>query len=185
MAAERKKFRLQRSEAGLLVIDIQERLCQAMDPARLEPMVARTCAAIRGAKALGLPIVMTEQYPKGLGHTLPQIASLLPDVRPIEKMSFSCGLEPIRHGLRRPQVLIVGMEAHVCVFQTARDLAETDAVPWILADAVLSRNEEDRQVGLALCRDVGSIISTVESALFDLLGKAGSPEFKLVSQAVK
>ncbi len=114
MAAERKKFRLQRSEAGLLVIDIQERLCRAMEPARLERMVARTCAAIRSAKALGLPIAVTEQYPKGLGHTLPQIASLLPDIRPVEKTSFSCGLEPIRSSLRRPQVLIVGMEAHVC-----------------------------------------------------------------------
>lgn len=185
MAAERKKFRLQRSEAGLLVIDIQERLCRAMEPARLERMVARTCAAIRGAKAFGLPIAVTEQYPKGLGRTLPQIASLLPDIRPLEKMSFSCGLEPIRNSLRRPQILIVGMEAHVCVFQTARDLAETDVVPYILADAVLSRTEEDRQVGLALCREVGAVISTVECALFDLLGKAGSAEFKLVSQAVK
>src|SRR5260370_27460113 len=110
MAAERKKFRLQRSEAGLLVSDIQEGLGRAMEPARLERMVARTCAAIRGAKALGLPIAVTEQYPNGLGHTLPQIASLLPDIRPIEQTRFSCGLEPIRRSLRRPQVPIVAME---------------------------------------------------------------------------
>jgi len=185
MNTRRNKFRLQRGDAGLLVIDIQERLCQAMDPQRLARMVARTCAAIRGAKALGLPIAVTEQYPKGLGRTLPQIASLLPDIRPIEKVSFSCGLESIRASLGGRQILIAGMEAHVCVFQTVRDLAEAGVVPHVLADAVLSRNEEDRQVGLSLCKDAGSVISTVEAALFDLLGKAGSAEFKLVSQAVK
>jgi len=185
MGTAQSKFRLQRGEAGLLVIDIQERLCRAMDPERLARMVARTCAAIRGAKALGLPIAVTEQYPKGLGRTLPQIASLLPDIRPIEKVSFSCGLENIRASLGRQQILIAGMEAHVCVFQTARELAEAGAVPHVLADAVMSRNEEDRRVGLSLCKDAGSVISTVESALFDLLGKAGSAEFKLVSEAVK
>ena len=144
----------------------------------VQPMFAR----------LVLPVLATELYPKGLGRTLPSLRELLL-AAPMEKMEFSCGAnqEVARQILAtgRKQALVVGMEAHVCVFQTARDLAETDAVPWILADAVLSRNEEDRQVGLALCRDVGSIISTVESALFDLLGKAGSPEFKLVSQAVK
>ena len=185
MDTGQSKFRLQRRAAGLLVVDIQERLCQAMDPERLLRMVARTCAAIRGAKALSLPIAVTEQYPKGLGRTLPQIASLLPDIRPIEKVSFSCGLENIRTSLGRQQILIVGMEAHVCVFQTARDLAQAGVVPYVLADAVMSRNEEDRQVGLSLCKDAGSVISTVESALFDLLGKASSAEFKLVSQAVK
>src|SRR5262249_7337842 len=152
------KFRLQRGEAGLLGVGVQEGLCQAVGPERPAEIVARACAAIQGAKALRLAVAGTEQDPKRLGGTLPPIASLLPDNRPIEKVSFSCGLENIRASLRGRQVLMVGMEAHVCVFQTARDLAEAGMVPYVLADAVLSRTEEDRQVGLALCKDAGSVI---------------------------
>ncbi len=183
--SSKDKFRLLRAQAGLLVVDIQERLCAAMDPSALERMIRRTSAAIQGARALGLPIAVTEQYPKGLGRTVPALTALLPDIRPIEKLNFSCALPEVLSALNRDQILIAGMEAHVCVFQTVRDLSEHQLVPYILADAVLSRTEEDRQVGLALCQAVGAVVTSVECALFDLLGKAGSPEFKVVSQAVK
>jgi nicotinamidase-related amidase len=105
--------------------------------------------------------------------------------RPVEKLNFSCAMAEVVASLKRSQILIVGMEAHVCVFQTARDLAEQRFTPYILVDAVLSRQEEDRQIGLALCREVGAVMTTVESALFDLLGKAGTPEFKAISAAVR
>ncbi|SRR5712692_2665663 len=179
------KYRLQRAQAGLLVVDIQERLCAAMEPRALDRMLQRTRAAIQGAQALGLPIVHTEQYPKGLGPTHSRIRELLSSARPVEKIHFSCALAEVVSALKRSQILIAGMETHVCVFQTARDLAEQGFTPYLLADAVLSRTEEDRQVGLSLCREVGAVTTTVESALFDLLGKAGTPEFKLVSAAVK
>jgi isochorismate hydrolase len=103
----------------------------------------------------------------------------------VEKLSFSCALPEVVSALKRSQILIAGMEAHVCVFQSIRDLADQGFDSFLLADAVLSRAEEDRQVGLALCREVGAVVTSVESALFDLLGKAGTPEFKLISAAVK
>jgi nicotinamidase-related amidase len=169
----------------LLVIDVQDRLCAAMEPRALDRMIQRTSAAIRGAQALNLPIAFTEQYPKGLGATVAPLATLLSGATRVEKVSFSCALPEVVAALKRHQILLAGMEAHVCVFQTARDLAEQGFNPYLMVDAVLSRTEEDRQVGLSLCREAGAVITTVESALFDLLGKAGTPEFKIVSAAVK
>jgi nicotinamidase-related amidase len=178
------RHKIERDRAALLVIDIQERLCAAMQPPALDRMVKRSQAAIAGAKALGLPIVFTEQYPRGLGPTIAPIKASMD--KAIEKVSFSCALDEVFRELKgRDQVLIAGMETHVCVFQTARDLADRKLTPFLLADAVLSRTEEDRQIGLELCRNAGAVVSTVEAALFDLLGRAGTPEFKAVSQAVK
>ena len=185
MHASADKYCLLKSQAGLLLVDIQEKLCAAMEAGALERMVQRTRAAIQGAEALGLPMVYTEQYPKGLGPTIPALIGLLEKARRVEKLSFSCALPEVLSALRCNQILIAGMEAHVCVFQTARDLAQQGLQPYLMVDATLSRTEEDRQVGIALCREVGAVVTTVESALFDLLGKAGSPEFKLVSAAVK
>lgn len=177
---------MDRADAALLVIDVQERLCAAMEPKALERVVNRTVAAVQGARALGIPVVVTEQYPKGLGHTLPALAAVLGDVRPVEKVSFSCAQDEVFQQLAgRKQVMVTGMETHVCVFQTVRDLAERGLTPYLCADAAISRTEEDRRIGLDLCRDSGAVITTVEAALFDLLGKAGTPEFKAVSAAVK
>jgi nicotinamidase-related amidase len=179
------RYRLERDKAALLVVDIQERLLAAMPPEAAERLVRRTVAAIQGARALGLPVVATEQYPKGLGPTVPAVRETLA-VTPIEKVQFSCALPSVLEALHgRTQVLLTGMETHVCVFQTARDLAERGATPYLCVDAVLSRTEADRQVGLELCKEAGAVVTSVETALFDLLGKAGTPEFKAVSQAVK
>jgi nicotinamidase-related amidase len=179
-------FRLKLDQAALLVVDIQERLCAAMDRDALDRMLARTNAAIEGARALGLPVILTEQYPKGLGPTHSLVRMRLGDVKPVEKLEFSAA---VPHALEklgaRPQVLLAGMETHICVFQTVRDLTERGLTPFLLADAVLSRSPEDRRVGLDLCRDAGAHVVTVEAALFDLLGRAGTPEFKKVSAAVR
>lgn len=182
----RTAHRLHGEDSSLLVIDVQDRLCAAMEPQGLARMISRTIAAIKGARAIGLPIVITEQYPKGLGQTVPEIRALLADVRPVEKVKFSCAIPQVIETLGgRSQLLVTGMEAHVCVFQTVRDLAERGFKPFVMVDAVLSRTSEDREVGLDLCRDSGAVITTVEAALFDLLGQAGTPQFKAVSQAVK
>ncbi len=179
-------FHLQASQAALLVVDIQERLCAAMDRDGLDRMLARANAAIEGARALGLPILVTEQYPKGLGPTHSLVKLRLGTFTPIEKLEFSAAVPDVLTALGgRKQVLIVGMETHVCVFQTARDLVEKGFEPYLCADAILSRTTEDRRVGLDLCREVGARIGTVEAALFDMLGRAGSPEFKKVSAAVR
>jgi nicotinamidase-related amidase len=174
-----------RRELGaLLVIDLQERLAAAMPPERLARVVARTRAAIEGAKALGLPVVVTEQYPKGLGPTVKELAALLP--APIEKLTFSALVPEVLVALApRTDILVVGMETHVCVFQTVRALTAAGLTPYLARDAVLSRDEQDFQAGLELCRDAGAVITSVEAALFDAMVRAGTPEFKLVSAAVK
>ncbi|MCY1014893.1 isochorismatase family protein [Pyxidicoccus sp. MSG2] len=179
-------FRLKLDQAALLIVDIQERLCAAMDRDALERTLTRTNAAIEGARALGLPIILTEQYSKGLGPTHSLVRMRLGDVKPVEKMEFSAAVPEVLAALgHRRQVLVAGMEAHICVFQTVRDLTERGLSPFLLADAVLSRSAEDRRVGLDLCRDAGAQVVTVEAALFDLLERAGTPEFKKVSAAVR
>lgn len=181
------RHRLQRDRAALLVVDVQEKLAKAMPPDAFARVLNRTLAAIHGAKALGLPVVVTEQYPKGLGATVPEVREALGgDARPFEKLDFSCALGPVLERLAgRDQVLVAGMETHVCVFQTLRDLSERRLQPYLLSDASLSRTEEDRRVGVELSREAGSVVTTVETALFDLLQRAGTPEFKAVSAAVK
>lgn len=178
--------RLDRHDAQLLVVDIQERLCAAMPEDSLARMLLRTQALIEGAKVLGLPIHLTEQYPKGLGHTVPMLMDRLADAKPVEKTEFTACVAGIADQLGgRRVVLVAGMEAHICVFQTVRDLAERGFSPVLCVDAVLSRAEVDLRVGIDLCRQAGAFVTTVESALFDMLGRAGTPEFKAISAAVK
>jgi nicotinamidase-related amidase len=157
-----------------------------MAPERMDRVINRTRAAIEGAKALGLPIVVTEQYPKGLGPTIAAVKELIPHFAPIEKLEFSALVHPVLERLApRPSVLVVGMEAHVCVFQTVRAIKDAGLTPFLAVDAVLSRNHVDYETGVSLCRDAGGKLTTVEAALFDALGKAGGPEFKAISAAVK
>lgn len=179
-------LRLDRTKAAVLVVDVQERLCAAMEPTALARMVRRTCALLEGARALGLPVAYTEQYPRGLGPTLAALKPLLEGATFAEKLRFSAAVPAIEKALAgRTQLLLAGMETHVCVFQTARDFVANGSAVLLVTDAVLSRTEEDRRVGLELCRHAGAQLWTVEAALFDLLAEAGTPEFKRVSAAVK
>jgi nicotinamidase-related amidase len=180
------RLKLDRERAALLVVDVQERLCAAMDRDKLDRLMNRTVAAIRGARAVGIPVVSTEQYPRGLGPTSGLVKMELGDERPVEKIEFSAVVDGVLRRLQgRTQVLVTGMETHVCVYQTVRDLVGRGVQPFLCVDAALSRTEEDRRVGVDLCREAGAVITTVEAALFDLLGKAGTPEFKAVSNAVR
>jgi len=181
-----KGFRLQRENAALLVVDVQEKLAAAMQPAELERMLKRACALVEGARVLGLPVVYTEQYPKGLGPTVAALKERLGGQLPVEKLRFSAVDETVRAQLRgRRQVLVAGMETHVCVYQTVRALAEEGTLAVLCADAVLSRFAVDHRVGLQLASDTGAMVATVETALFDLLGEAGTAEFKRISAAVR
>jgi nicotinamidase-related amidase len=181
-----RQIRLERADTALLVVDVQERLCRAMPPARLERLVNRTLALIEGARVLGLPVAFTEQYPSGLGHTIEPLRSKLGQAPRLEKVRFSSVSADLLAALsQRRRVLISGMEAHVCVFQTARDLVERGFTPYLCRDAIISRTDEDREAGLALAREAGALITTAEGALFDLLGEAGTPEFRTLSAAVK
>jgi len=179
-------FRLQREHAALLLVDVQEKLAAAMPQAELQRMVTRTCALVEGARALSLPIVYTEQYPKGLGRTVPPLRERLGSLVPVEKLRFSALDDAVRAQLcGRRQVLVAGMETHICVYQTVRALAEEGTLPVLCADAVLSRFEVDVRIGLQLATDAGAMVATVETALFDLLGEAGTPAFKRISAAVR
>jgi nicotinamidase-related amidase len=182
------KVKLDPSRAAVLVVDVQDRLTPAMPPDALARVVKYARALAGAAKELGLPVFATEQYPKGLGRTLPEIREVLTSA-PLEKVHFSCGADPAfaaaLETARRRQVIVCGMETHVCVFQTARDLVAMGYEVHVCADAVSSRTEEHRRVGLELCREAGAIVTTAETAIFDLLHRAGTDTFKKVAPLVK
>jgi len=179
---------LDRANTLLLVIDVQDRLASAMPKEAQAALEKNASILIRAARRLDLPVVATEQYPKGLGHTVPALRELLPDA-PMEKMEFSCGAaKPIaRHILAtgRKQAIVVGMEAHVCVFQTVRDLVRGGFSVFLPEDAVISRTDGNRKVGLGLCEKAGATLTSTEAVLFDLLGVAGTPEFKELAPLIK
>jgi len=179
---------LDRADALLMVIDVQEKLSAAMPKAPLAELERNAAVLIRAARRLEIPVIATEQYPKGLGPTVASLRELLPQ-EPMSKMEFSCGAsKPIaRHvlGSGRKQVVVVGMEAHVCVFQTVRDLVDGGFSVFVAQDAVISRSEANRGVGLRLCEKAGATLTSTETILFDLLGVAGTPEFKELTALIK
>jgi isochorismate hydrolase len=179
---------LDRADALLLIIDVQDRLVTAMPQEGLAQLQKNASVLIRAARRLELPVVATEQYPKGLGRTVPALRELLSDT-PMEKVEFSCGAsKPIaRHILAtgRRQIIVAGMEAHVCVFQTVRDLLRGGFAVFVAQDAVLSRTEANREVGLRLCEKSGATLTSTETVLFDLLGVAGTAEFKELAPLIK
>jgi len=181
-----KTPRLDRKNAAVLVVDIQERLVPVMW--NFAPVEKYAKAVIQAGRELGLPVLCTEQYPKGLGPTHAPIRELLPSP-PLVKMHFSCGADPgfVRALAEtgRKQVMLVGMETHVCVFQTCRDLVDQGYQVFLCADAVTSRMEEHRRVALEQMRDFGAVVTSAETCIFDLLHEAGTPEFKRVSAFVK
>ena len=184
------KLSLDRSQALLLIVDVQERLGAAMRQPQFEQLLKNTRVLVESARTLGLPILITEQYPKGLGPTVPTVREVLPpEAAPVSKLAFSCRAVPEvaeqLHVSGRKQVIVTGMETHVCVFQTVRDLLADGFQPFVVRDAVLSRTEENHQVGLDLMKEAGATISSAETVVFDLLGQAGTPEFKRLSPLMK
>ena len=179
-------MKLDRSRAALAVIDVQE----GFRPAVLDfGSVAESVAVlVRGARILGLPVIVTEQYPKGLGGTVPEVAEHLAGIEPIEKVCFSAldadGF-PAALADDRDQVLLCGIEAHVCVNQTAEDLIATGREVHVVRDAVSSRSAENRELGLHKMEHSGAVLTSVETALFELLRGAGTPEFKDIQRLVK
>ena len=171
----------------LVAIDFQERLFPVMhDKERLLRQVVKL---IQGAVVLDIPVILTEQYPKGLGPTLPEISALLPDVKPIEKSCFSCcDAESFNNSLKatnRKQVLICGIEAHICVYQTAVALNRAGYEVQVVADCVSSRDPENKTVSLFKMGTAGITPTTMETALFELLKVASGDKFKQISNIVK
>ncbi|MGH2978332.1 MAG: hydrolase [Solirubrobacterales bacterium] len=179
-------MKLDRSRAALVVIDMQE----AFRPAVLgfEQVAHNVATLVRGARVLGLPTLVTEQYPKGLGHTVPEVSEHL-DATPIEKVCFSAvdadGFTAALREAGRDQVLLCGIEAHVCVNQTAQDLIADGIEVHVAQDAVTSRTADNRALGLHRMERSGAVATSVETALFELLRQAGTPEFKEVQALVR
>jgi nicotinamidase-related amidase len=174
---------LDRERAALVVVDVQEAFRPAVE--RFADVVDGTAKLIQGARALGLPVIVTEQYPKGLGRTVAEIAQHLDGVEPVEKVCFSAAQAEnfTLHG--KDQALICGIETHVCVSQTAHDLLEQGIEVHVASDAVASRTDDNRDVGLHKMETAGAVITSVETALFELLGAAGTDEFKQVQRLVR
>jgi nicotinamidase-related amidase len=179
--------RLTRDRTALLVVDVQERLLPSIaDAGRALGNVVRL---VQGAGVLKVPVHVTEQYRKGLGQTVPEIAGAIPDFDPIEKLAFSaCGaaglVDRLMAGAPRA-VLLCGIETHVCVTQTCLDLREEGFEVFVATDAVSSRTRENHEVGLDRMREAGATIVSTEMALFELLGAAGTEEFKQILPLVK
>jgi nicotinamidase-related amidase len=171
----------------LLLIDFQERLFPVMH--EKEKLLNNVLKLTKGALALEIPIIVTEQYPKGLGPTIPEIKGLIPDLKPVEKVCFSCCDEASfmeRLGqLGRKQALVAGIEAHICVYQTAAALAKAGYQVEVAGDAIASREAENKAAALTRLSLMGILPTTVEMALFELLKIAKGDKFKLISAIVK
>lgn len=178
---------LKKEDTVLLVVDVQGKLAQLMY--EKEKLLKNLKNLIQGIKTLEIPIIWMEQYPKGLGPTIPEIAGLLPDMKPIAKTSFSCCGESRfmtrLNALNRNQILICGIETHVCIHQTTMDLIKLGYEVEVVADAVSSRTKENRETGLHKMEAAGAKITSVEMVLFELLRVAGTEEFKAISKMLK
>ena len=189
MSIEVKRFNklLKVENTCLLIIDIQQRILPVIKDYEL--VIENTLKLIKGFKAMGLPIYYTEQYPKGLGPTEEQIVNELDGIKPIEKMTFSCSgageLFNIFNTKKHSQIVVCGIESHVCIQQTVLDLIENDFQVNLAADAVSSRKEKDYNIALNRMRTHGTEVTTTESILFELLNICGTDVFKQVSKIVK
>jgi nicotinamidase-related amidase len=178
---------LEISNSVLILIDVQEKLARVMH--EKEALLANLEKLVKGIVVLKVPVVATEQYPQGLGPTLPQIASLIPDFQPIPKMAFSCLIDEkvsVRlESLHRRQAIVCGIEGHVCVYQTVCDLISRGYDTRVVADAVSSRTLENRQIALEMMRQCGAQLTSTETVLFELLRMAGTDTFREISRIVK
>jgi len=174
-------------KTALLIIDIQERILPVIS--NYQRIVDNTLKLIKGFKVMSLPIYFTEQYPKGLGPTVSSITEELGDLKPFDKMSFSCsGAGDLFEEFKKKnlsQIVVCGIESHVCVQQTVLDLIENGFQVNSAVDAVSSRKEIDYSTSLERMRDQGAEITTTESILFELLNVCGTPQFKDISKIVK
>jgi nicotinamidase-related amidase len=177
---------IQPDNALLLVVDVQDRLLPAIHD---NAAVVEACRRmIEAAKLLEVPMVVTEQYPEGIGRTCQTLLQCLGDAPLYTKVRFSACIEPVVEkltALARPNVIVIGIEAHVCVTQTTLDLLRLGYMPYLCADAVGSRRPYDRDIAIERLRQAGAIVSTTESVTFELMGLAGTDTFKRVLKIVK
>jgi nicotinamidase-related amidase len=186
-------LRVDRARAAVLLVDFQERLAAVMAPGDVAACERNIIVLLELARRLHLPVVVSEQYPKGLGPTVNGLRAALAEsglmLERIEKLEFSCTDAPafpdLYRRLGRDQWIVVGMETHVCVYQTARGLAAMGARVHVPADAVISRAPANARIGLDLCARAGAVVTATETVVFDALHRAGTEEFRALSRLVK
>lgn len=178
-------MRIEKENSQLLMIDIQEKLFPHMESK--EVLGSKVITLLEGMKALGVPTMAARQYPKGLGDTIEELGSYFSQY--YDKMTFSCcGSEKLLeelHSTGRKNVIIIGIEAHVCVLQTVIDLKTLGFTPIVVVDGISSRSRQDYEIALKRMEYEGAILTTVESILFELCHAAGTEEFKMISRLVK
>jgi nicotinamidase-related amidase len=185
-------LRPERHDTGLVLVDIQEKLAAAMPHSVLERAVRRWVSLIEMAAVLKLPVAISEQYPKGLGRTLPVLreaaGKVMPPARYLEKVEFSCCEAPLFEqflGSGRRTWIVCGMETHICVYQTVRGLLSRGYQTHVPLDACLSRHKLDWQMGSSLMGRLGAVMTTTETVLFDLVRRAQGEEFRALSRLVR
>lgn len=185
---------LKRDDAVLVVVDVQERLAASMT--RRLDVVRRSALLARAARIVGVPVVITRQYPKGLGDTEPALLAVFDEIRAagasvtgVDKVSFDCFAEPgfsaVIESLGRSQLLLCGMETHICIAQTALAALARGMDVHVAADACCSRDEQHRTLALERLAHAGCVVTIAESAAYELVGVAGTSEFKELLGAVK
>ncbi len=182
-----EKLFLHKKDAVLVIVDVQQRLASAMK--HRGRVAGNILHLIEAAKQLDFPALVTEQYPKGLGPTIEEIRGALPAYKPLEKITFDCcgdaAFVDEVGATKRRKIILTGMETHVCVLQTCLSLLHKGYTVHVVQDAVCSRTRENYHTGLQMMRDGGAVITCTETVLFQLMEKAGTPEFKALSQRIK
>ncbi|MDP3678031.1 MAG: hydrolase [Methylotenera sp.] len=172
----------------LVLVDMQVRLASVMPPDAMTEVIKNCGILVQAANMLNVPLLLTEQYPKGLGHTIPALSALLTHIQPVEKTTFSCLAAPkFKRQLTRDhsQIILTGMEAHICILQTALDLIAAGKQVFVVEDAVVSRNPANKVNALARLRDAGCIVTNTESLVFEWLGVAEGDAFKVLAKLVR
>jgi len=179
--------RLEKHRIALVIIDIQERFRDMIYGQ--DSVLNNSRRMIKAFRELDLPVIVTEHYSRGLGVTMPEIRDLTVGIEPVEKLSFSCdgnpGFRKALDTLNRDQVILCGIEAHVCVYQTARDLMDRGKQVAIAADAVSARHADSREIGIQHMRRIGVQVMNTEMILFELLREAKTPDFKAIQPILK
>lgn len=179
---------LDKNHSCLIIVDIQERLAPAMFDGGAEA-IRNAGILMQAAQRLGVPVLVSEQYPRGLGRTVPQLAEFMPADGPVEKLEFACpgnaGFADRLNLLDKKQAVIAGMEAHICVLQTALKLRAQGLEVFVAADAVASRKQSSMGHAFARIEDAGGAIITTEMAVFEWLERAGTDDFKVLSKLIQ
>lgn len=174
-------------ETALILVDVQGKLAKIMHES--EELLGKLTSLIKGAQLLDIPILWLEQYPKGLGPTAEEITPLLQENSPIDKMEFSAcqnkAFQEAAAKLGKSSYLVAGIEAHICVYQTVMDLLQNDHYVEVVVDGVSSRTLANKEIAIEKMQSLGAALTSVEMALFELMGTAEHPNFKEISKLIK